>query len=64
MGGVFATPTHPPAGASPSRARRRLPALLRLSRCFSLEVTCKGGEESSQLTHTRSLGTLSLRLPL
>lgn len=37
-GRVFAKPTHPPAGASPSRARRRLSALLRLSRCFSLEV--------------------------
>lgn len=36
-------PTHPPAGASHSSARRRLPAPFRLSRCFSLEVTCKGG---------------------
>lgn len=53
---VFAEPTrapnssswpswapHPPSGASHSRARRRLPACLRLSRCFSLEVICKGG---------------------
>lgn len=67
-GSVFAKPTHPPAGASPSRACRRLPALLRLSRCFSLEVICKGGEESSQLLHPDpracSLGIRSLWLPM
>lgn len=36
-------PTHPPAGASHSSVRRRLPALFRVCTCFSLEVTCKGG---------------------
>ena len=34
-------PTHLPAWASSSRARRRLLAFLRLSRCFSLVVICK-----------------------
>lgn len=38
-------PTYPPAGASHSRACRRLPASLRVSRCFSLDVTCKGGRK-------------------
>lgn len=47
--------THLPAWASSSRARRRLPAFLRLSRCFSLAVTCKRGDRKwlagSSLTH-------------
>lgn len=37
-------PTHPPAGASPSSARRRPPAPRRLCRCCLLEVTCKAEE--------------------
>lgn len=38
--------TYPPAGTSRSRACRRPPAFLRLCRCFSLEVICKGARRT------------------